>query len=331
MNMVRRGRAGLAIASVAVSLALVATAAGASGVTTVLAFNPAALEAPEGVAVDRKGNIFVGMAFTGEIKKVTPGGMVSTFADLDPSSGFLTGLAFDRAGNLYAALASFVPATHGIWRVSQSGATVRFAALDPTGLPNVLAFDRRGNLYVSDSILGRIWKISKQGAVSVWKADPLLAGLGLLVPLIPPVGANGLAFDEEQENLFVVNTEKGLIARIDVRSNGTAGDIHVFVQDPGLFGADGCTFDDDDNLYVAVNGQDSIARVSEEGSVAIVAQGGLLQNPAEVRFGVGKNDETLYITNFALFRFLGLTPGPPRPALLSLAVDDDEETDEEDD
>lgn len=322
----------LGIGLAAVTLALVTTAAGSNGITTVVEFDPTppALELPESVAVDRDGNIFVSMPFAGAIKKVVPGGMVTTFANLDP---FVTGLALDRAGNLYAGVASNDPATHGIWRVRTSGGAERFAALDPTGFPNALAFDRRRNLYVSDSTLGQIWKISKQGAVSLWKADPLLEGVGFPPPLdiFGIVAANGIAFDEEHENLFVVNTEKALIARIEMRPNGTAGDVHRFVQDPRLFGSDGCTFDDDGNLYVAVNAQDSIARVSEDGDVSIVAQGGPLQNPADVRFGVRGDEGTLYIANFALFRFVGLVPEPPRPALLSLVVEDDQDEEGEDD
>ena len=67
--------------------------------------------------------------------------------------------AGDAPGNVYAALASFDPATHGVWRISPRGVSERIAALDPAGFPNALAFDERGNLFVSDSLLATIWRI----------------------------------------------------------------------------------------------------------------------------------------------------------------------------
>jgi len=296
----------------------------ANSLTTVVDFDPSAGELPEGLAVDRKGNLFVGMAPTGEIKEVRREGEVSTFANLpNPAPGFMTGMAFDRGGKLYVASASFNADTHGIWRVRKNGTLELFASLNPGGLPNVLAFDKRQNLFVSDSILGLIWKIDKHGTVSVWKADPLLRGIGG-GPFGFTIGANGLSFDEDEENLYVANTEKGLIARIEVRSNGTAGNVYLFVEHPSLVGADGMTFDDEENLYVAVNSQDSIVVVSADGDVHTLAQGGLLQNPAEVRFGAKDSEDTLYITNFAISRALGLVLEDPMPSLLSLQVADDD-------
>ena len=128
-------------------------------VFSVAEFNAAAAEFPQGLAIDQRGNIYVGVPTTVEVKKVTPGGEVSTFAQLPSVGGdeFLTGLALGPFGNLYVAISSFSPDTHGVWRVSQDGIEVkRFAALDTGGLPNGLAFDRGGNLYVSDSTGGQV-------------------------------------------------------------------------------------------------------------------------------------------------------------------------------
>ncbi|MEI6781111.1 MAG: cadherin-like beta sandwich domain-containing protein, partial [Verrucomicrobiota bacterium] len=68
---------------------------------------------PYGVAVDTSGNLFVGDAENNRIRKITPGGVVTTFAGSGARGGFQNGpvlqaifdhpngVAFDAAGNLY--------------------------------------------------------------------------------------------------------------------------------------------------------------------------------------------------------------------------------------
>ena len=139
-------------------------------IATVVSLDPASNEFTEGLAIDRRGNIYVGLAFQGRILKIAPDGRRSTFASLPIGNGLLVGLAVDPAGNIYAAVDSFDPATHGIWRVSSARAPVRVAALDPTGFPNGLAFDQQGNLFVTDSSLGTIWRIPQ-----LWRSRDGLA------------------------------------------------------------------------------------------------------------------------------------------------------------
>ncbi len=294
-----------------------------AAVSVIAKFDPSANEMPEALTVDQQGNIYVGMAFTGEIRRLTPQGEATTFANL-PSpgeNGFMTGLAFDRSGDLYVAMASFDPETHGIWRVSQDGSVVkRFASLDTTGLPNGVDFDSGGNLYVANSTGGQVWKIDQQGNVAFWSADPLLQGIIPSVsPLGFPIGANGVALDAEENNLYVANFEFGRIVRIPVNPDGSAGNAQVFVEDKAtLEGADGITFDNEGNLFVAVIAQDRLVAISPQGDIFTVAEGAPLQNPSDIKFGVGEEEKVAYITNFAFFRVLGLAPGDPEPALLKI-------------
>ncbi|HEU0020976.1 MAG TPA: NHL repeat-containing protein [Dehalococcoidia bacterium] len=293
----------------------------AQEISTVSEFDPGSGQLPEGLAADRQGNFYVGMAPTGEIVKVTPDGAVSPFSTLpSPGDGFMTGIAIDRTGSLFVALASFVEETHGIWRVSPDGSTTeRFSALDVAGLPNVPALDRRGNLFVSDSFLGLVWKIDQDGTASVWKQDAMLEGDGS-GPLGLMVGANGIAFDNNGKNLYVANTDLGMIVRIPVLKDGSAGEALPVLADPALKGADGIAFDVRGNLYVTVNSQDKIATVSPQGDLSILAEGEGLQFPASLAFGVGRESQNLYVTNFALLRASGIVEGPPEPALIRLVV-----------
>src|SRR5215831_5599189 len=104
----------------------------------------------EDVAFDSSGNLFViaqdqndpNQAST--IYKFTPRGVQSTFGSM-PGQGF--GLAFDGAGNLFAADAVF----QTIWKFTPDGTRCVFviASINPDQGPVGLAFDRFGNLFVS--------------------------------------------------------------------------------------------------------------------------------------------------------------------------------------
>lgn len=81
----------------------------------VATFDASAFETPESMAIDTRDNIFVNLALTGEIRKISAQGAVSTFATLPlgappgtPCGAFvggLTGLAIDGQDNLYASVA----------------------------------------------------------------------------------------------------------------------------------------------------------------------------------------------------------------------------------
>ena len=103
-----------------------------------------------GLAMDASGNIFV-MAVddtdpngASTIYKFTPDGVQSTFGSM-PGQGF--GLAFDTAGNLFAAGAL----DHTIYKFTPDGTQSSFVGPSafPDGGPVGLAFDRFGNLFAS--------------------------------------------------------------------------------------------------------------------------------------------------------------------------------------
>jgi sugar lactone lactonase YvrE len=144
----------------------------------------------EGVAFDVAGNLFV-MAidntdpnFASTIYEITPGGSISTFGSV-PGQGF--GLAFDSAGNLFAA--DNVDQT--IYEFAPDGTRSVFVTTSVGG-PGDLAFDRSGNLFASVPVdfLGNdlILEYTPDGVESTFAT-------GLTAP-------RGLAFDRSG-NLFV--------------------------------------------------------------------------------------------------------------------------------
>ena len=281
-----------------------------SQLDTVVAFDPSRGELPEGIAIDGRRNVYVGMAGNGEIWRITPGGQASVYAQLPvPPEGFLVGLALDQQGYLYAALSSFDPATHGIWWVGPGGEAGLWVPMELTALPNWLEF-WGSTLLVSDSTGGRVWQIDRWGNLSVWVESDLLMGDVARSPLPIPIGANGMAI--RGRTLYVANTNFGRIVGVPIRADGSAGIPAVVAEDEMLVGADGLAFDRGGTLYVAVAGQDAIVAIAPNGTLTTLAAGYPLQFPASLAIAGGH----LYITNFAFSK----PPGTQEPGLLRLAL-----------
>ena len=103
---------------------------------------------------------------------------------------------------------------------------------------------------------------------------------------------------------------------------GSAGNVEDFVEDLDKIGfPDGMVLGKDGNLYVAVVGNDRVISISPQGDITTLDEGSPLQNPSDLRFGVGENSDSLYVANFSLFRLLGLVPGTPRSGVLKLPVE----------
>lgn len=300
--------------------AALASAASAISVSPFVQFNGAAFELPEGLVIDRNGDFFVSIVFSGEIKKVSKTGVVSSYAQLPgPHTGFsAVGMVLDKDDNLYVARATFADETTGVYRISANGTTVtKFASL-PIGIPNAMTFDKAGQIYVTDSLAGAIWRIDQNGQPTVWVQHPLLAGEAG-PPLGIPVGANGIVFDRGRRNLYVAVTDLGRIVRVPINRNGSAGTPEVFVENLAtLKGVDGMAFDKRGYLYSAVNRQDRLVRISPSGSIETIAEGSPLDFPATPVFGKGGDNKTLFVTNFALFRARGFLPGSPAPSILKI-------------
>ena len=167
---------------------VVTTYAGASGIEG--SDNGAALTArfrfPHGIVIDSAGNLFVSDGSNHTIRKITPAGVVSTFAgagvfgntnETGTAAKFNEplGLAIDAASNIYVAdrmnsLIRKITPAGVVTTVAGTASTAGFA--DATGTaakfnyPWGVASDASGTLYVADTNNNKIRKITPAGVVS---------------------------------------------------------------------------------------------------------------------------------------------------------------------
>jgi sugar lactone lactonase YvrE len=159
-----------------------------------IAATSAELNQPSGVAVDGDGNLYIADMSNSRIRKVTPGGIITTVAgngtpDYSGDGGAATsaelnlptGVAVDSAGNLYIADMS----NSRIRKVTPGGTITTVAGngiagynndnIAATGAnlnaPSGVAVDGVGNLYIADIRNNRIRKVDVSDAPSLTFAD----------------------------------------------------------------------------------------------------------------------------------------------------------------
>jgi sugar lactone lactonase YvrE len=299
------------------------------------AFIPMA-NTPSGIAVDKPGNVYVSVreGSRGVIWKYSPDGAQSFFSDVGQAT--IYGLAVTPNGDVYAAMAAPGP-EKGVYRVDRRGNAELLPGTGQMVLPNGFAFDDRGNLYVTESFSlaatgygqGGIWRIPPGGQAGVWLRDPLLTGIGLMGN--PPMGANGIGY--YHGDLYVTNTDKGLVVRIPVEQDGSAGTPELWKQledvpESPLKGSklpimpDGLALDVHGNLYTTILTRNAIVRLMAgdraQESVAVLGSPGpvpsaLFDTPASLAFGTGAGEQqNLFVTNLGwMVRFIpqGTWPG----------------------
>ena len=138
-------------------LFLATASALAASLRTVIAFDPAAKQTPENLAIADDGTVYVSLSFAGRRPRYAGSGRQATLT-MPTMGGITTGLAIDRRhrGALDVGVQSSDPAAAGIWRIppNRFSDPTRIAALPADSFANGLTFDDNGNLYIADSSLG---------------------------------------------------------------------------------------------------------------------------------------------------------------------------------
>ena len=209
----------------------------------------ARFHAPNGVALDSAGNLYVGDEVNHTIRKVTPAGVVTTLAGTAGMSGSAdgtgaaarfnhpSGMAVDSAGNLYVADLL----NHTIRQVTPAGVATTlagtagsFGSADGTGaaarftLPTGVAVDSAGNVYVADHLNNTIRKVTPAGVVTTPAGTAAqrasVDGTGAVARFDSPIG---VAVDSAG-NIYVADSETDTIRKITAAwvvttLSGTAG------------------------------------------------------------------------------------------------------------
>jgi hypothetical protein len=228
--------------------------------------NAARFYGPRAVAVDGSGNLFV--ADTDAVRKVTPAGVVTTFAALTGTSAAGEGLAVDASGNVF-----FSDGYFAVMRVSTAGAVTALAGAtsgsmgyaDGTGAaaqfagPEDVAVDGSGNVYVADSANFAIRKVTPAGVVTTFAgkagSSGSTDGAGAAARFSAPIG---VAIDKSG-NVYVADSGNHLIRKVTPSGSVTtlAGAV------PDTFGA----------TPVPVDGTGSAARFGDLWGIAVDGSG----------------------------------------------------------
>ena len=301
------------LAIAAAALLVPAAVAGAAVESVVVVdYDLAAGEQPEGVAVDKRGDVYVSLAPLGQVWRVDRDGTERMLAQVVPAgagNGVL-GMAVDAPGNVYVAAATFDSAS-GVYKIARDGSFARLPGTEAIVFPNGVTLDKEGNVYVTDTILGAVWRVPAGGGpAELWFQSALLEGSGIF-GFGFRLGANGIAY--RQNAVVVGNTEGGRLVRVEIEPDGSAGAISVLAEGLPLLAVDGIAFDVHGNVWAAVIAQSTIVRVSPTGDVTTIAtDADGLDWASSIAFG--KNGD-LWAVNFAIG-----PPGGPGPALLRLDV-----------
>jgi sugar lactone lactonase YvrE len=277
-----------------------------AGVVTTLAGNPghpghadgtgsgASFNEPMGLAVDALGNVYVADSENATVRRITPGGAVSTIAGVANQPGTVDGDGSDARFRRPSGLV-IDHGDHHLYVADMSAQTIRRISLDTVapvvstvaGAPDMagsgdgpaasarfnwpsgLALDSSGDLFVADSLNHTIRELSSGGIVSTvagsagarGSADGSAASARFSFPDSVTVDASGA--------LYVADTQNDTIRRI------VGGFVTTLAGSPGAPGAAdgvgyaarfdspvGLALDASGRLFVGDTNNDDIRRVS---------------------------------------------------------------------
>jgi len=267
----------------------------------------AQLWTPFDEALDAAGNLYISDSGNSRVRKVTPGGIVSTVAGNgtfgysgDGSAAISAQLsdprelAFDGTGNLYVADAE----GNSVRKISTDGIITTLAGNGTSGYsgdggaaaaallanPHGLAMDGAGNLYIADSGNNRIRKVSTGGIISTVVGGGTSLGDGGPATSAQLFDPKDIAFDGPG-NLYIADLGHARVRKVSpsgiittVAGNGSSG----YSGDGGpainaqLSAVYGVAADAAGNLYLSDIGNFSVRQVSAGGIITTIAGNGTI-------------------------------------------------------
>ena len=260
----------------------------------------ATMNGPLGIAIDAMGNVFFSDSNNNRVRKIMPGGVISTVAGngsavssgdggAATSAGIARpyGLAFDAAGNLYVSeslghrIRMITPAGtistfagNGIAAFGGDGGAATSASLNQ---PAVIAFDAADNLYVADTFNHRVRKVSPGGVISTVAGAPVTGSLSF--PYSVAIDATG--------SLYIGDAGCGLYRLPPGGALGlvAGGDGTCAYNGDGMQAVDatvdfveGMAFAPNGDLYYADSGQYRVRKIDAGGTISTAAGMGSMRD-----------------------------------------------------
>ena len=249
---------------------------------------------PDDVAVDGAGNLYIAESWDHHIRRVDTAGTISTAAYVYG----LRGIAVDRSGNLYFAMAGILGNRHRIQRMDTSGIITTVAGVGEMGYsgdggpavkarlsyPNDVAVDGAGNLYIADSGNNRVRRVDASGIITTVAGSGEEDYIGDGGPAVEArlKGPEGVALDGSG-NIYIAETLSHRVRRVDaagtittiagIGESGYGGDGGPANQ-AQLYRPKDVTADSSGNLYIADAYNNRIRRVDTSGIITTVAGSG---------------------------------------------------------
>jgi hypothetical protein len=319
----------------------------------------AQFNSPMGIAIDQAGNTYVADSGNHIIRKISPAGLVSTWAGLAGSPGtadgtasnarfnFPVGVAVDMGGNLYVTDQN----NSTIRKITPDGTVATLAgapgsAGSSDGIisearfnhPSGVAADCFGNLYVADTGNQTVRKIAPDGAVSTLAgltgtpgaADGTGNTARFSVPAGIAVDLAGNVYVADQQNSAIRKiTAEGQVTTL-AGSSGSPGNIDGLSTSARFSSPAGLAVDVWGALYVADQTNSTIRKITSQGLVSTLA-GAVLSASAGtgtntgVQFsypaGVAVDSQgTVYVADTAANAIRIIRSGPTPPPSLQMSV-----------
>jgi sugar lactone lactonase YvrE len=215
---------------------------------------------PEGVAVDKNGNFYIGSMELGSVHIATASDAESSpFIEPDAENELVSviGLYVDdatdtlyvcssdagnspQAGNAQAAIKAFsLPDGEFVasyeWPEYSGTHWTDEVPSGVNGFCNDMTMDADGNLYATDSWYPRILRLAAgDDALEEWVVDDIFH------PTDDPWHLNGIDIDQSNDTLYVVENHPGTLFAVPIQGNGDAGTpVEVEVSPRALLSPDG--------------------------------------------------------------------------------------------